>query len=149
MLIPNAGMAVILDLGVETCNHPPKKKEVGHRLAYLALAQTYHRKGFGYRPSTYKSIEVKNNEIIISFHYTSSHCIAPIYGKLEGFEIAASDKVFYPAEAKIDHKCRKIIVSAKNVPNPVAVRYAFKNYTKASLFDDYGLPVSSFRSDNW
>lgn len=149
MLIPNAGMAVILDLGIETCNHPPKKKEVGHRLAYLALAKTYHRKGFGYRPPVYKSIEVKNNEIIISFHYTSSHCVAPIYGKLEGFEIAASDKVFYPVEAKIDHQCRKVIVSAKNVPNPIAVRYAFKNYTKASLFDDYGLPVSSFRSDNW
>lgn len=148
-LIPNVGMAVTLDLGVETCNHPPKKKEVGHRLAYWALAKTYHRKGFGYQSPTYKSIEVKDDEIIISFDYTSSHCIAPIYGKLEGFEIASMDKVFYPAEARIDHDCRKVIVSAKNVPAPIAVRYAFKNYTEASLYDDYGLPVSSFRSDDW
>ena len=148
-LIPNAGMVVTLDLGVETCNHPPKKKEVGHRLAYLALAKTYHHKGFGYQSPTYESIEVKDNEIIITFDYTSSYCIAPIYGKLEGFEIAASDRVFYPAEAKIDYERRKVIVSAKNVSNPIAVRYAFKNYTRASLFDDYGLPVSSFRSDDW
>ncbi len=148
-LIPNAGMAVTLDLGEETCNHPAGKKEVGHRLAYWALAKTYGRKGFGYQSPAYKSIEVKDHEIIVSFHYSSSRCIGPVYGDLEGFEIAASDSVFYPAKARIDIKSRQVIVSAENVPNPIAVRYAFKNYTKASLFDDYGLPVSSFRSDNW
>ena len=146
---PHAGMAVTLDLGEETSNHPPRKKEVGHRLAYWALAKTYGRKGFGYQSPAYKAIEVKNNEIIISFHYSSSRCIAPTYGELDSFEIAAADRVFHPAKAKIDHKNQQVIVSAENVPNPVAVRYAFKNYAKASLFDDYGLPVSSFRSDDW
>lgn len=148
-LIPNAGMVVTLDLGEETCNHPPRKKEVGHRLAYYVLAKTYGRKGFGYQPPVYKSIEIKNHEIVISFEYTSSHCIAPIYGELESFEVAAADRIFYPAKAKIDYKNRQVIVSAENVPNPIAVRYAFRNYAKASLFDDYGLPVSSFRSDDW
>ena len=31
---------------------------------------------------------------------------------------------------------------------PVAVRYAFKNWGVGDLFHD-GLPVSSFRTDDW
>ena len=44
--IPNAGMAVIMDIGEEKMIHPSHKKEGGTRLAYLALAKTYGIKGF-------------------------------------------------------------------------------------------------------
>jgi len=39
-------------------------------------------------------------------------------------------------------------VKSDEVKNPVAVRYAFHNYVDGDLYCD-GLPVSSFRSDNW
>ena len=42
-----------------------------------------------------------------------------------------------------------IIVTSPEVPVPVAVRYAFKDYTKGTLYNQAGLPASSFRSDNW
>ena len=62
------------------------------------------------------------------------------------FKVAGSDKVFYPAKARIERS--KIYVKSENVKNPVAVRYAFENYAHGDLFCE-DLPVSSFRSDNW
>lgn len=146
--IPNAGMVVTLDLG-GLYGHPSKKKEVGHRLAYMALAKTYGRKGFGYQAPAYKSIEINKQEIIISFEYTSSRCVVPAFVNLENFEVAGADRIFYPATARINERTRCVVVTAEEVTHPIAVRYAYKNFTKASLFDEYDLPVSSFRSDNW
>ena len=58
--IPSSGMAVTLDIGDPDCIHPAKKKEVGHRLAYMALEKNY---GFtmidSYAP-VYQSMEVRN-----------------------------------------------------------------------------------------
>ena len=73
-----------------------------------------------------------------------------IYGEKgyysECFELAGADKVFHPAKAEVQRS--KVIVTCPNVPYPVAVRYAFKDWVHGDLFCD-GLPVSSFRSDNW
>jgi len=35
------------------------------------------------------------------------------------------------------------------VPEPVAVRYAFKDFVVGELFSTEGLPISSFRTDDW
>jgi sialate O-acetylesterase len=35
------------------------------------------------------------------------------------------------------------------VTEPVAVRYAFKDFIVGDLFNTEGLPASSFRTDNW
>jgi len=35
------------------------------------------------------------------------------------------------------------------VPQPVAVRYAFKDFIVGDLFNTEGLPASSFRTDDW
>ena len=69
---------------------------------------------------------------------------------LEGFEVAGEDKVFYPAVARVSTKDYKVIeVSCPEVPNPVAVRYGMRNWSKASVFSHYGIPASPFRSDDW
>ena len=41
-----------------------------------------------------------------------------------------------------------VYVVCDEVRQPVAVRYAFKDWVAGDLMHD-GLPVSSFRSDNW
>jgi sialate O-acetylesterase len=61
--------------------------------------------------------------------------------------IAGEDKVFHPAQGKIDGT--SLVVSSPEVPNPVAVRYAFKNDDMPNLFSREGLPVNLFRTDNW
>ena len=41
------------------------------------------------------------------------------------------------------------IVTSDAVAEPVAVRYAFRNYAEATLFNSSGIPASSFRTDDW
>ncbi|MEO3405419.1 hypothetical protein AAFN85_16030 [Mucilaginibacter sp. CAU 1740] len=42
-----------------------------------------------------------------------------------------------------------IIVSSPLVKELVAVRYAFKDFVVGDVFGTNGLPVSSFRTDDW
>jgi sialate O-acetylesterase len=62
--------------------------------------------------------------------------------------VAGSDKVFYPAEALIT-KEKGIIVWNDKVKDPVAIRYAFRNWVKGEIYNNEGLPMSSFRTDDW
>jgi sialate O-acetylesterase len=40
-------------------------------------------------------------------------------------------------------------VKSPDVPEPVAVRYAWSNTPDANLFNGAGLPAAPFRSDDW
>jgi sialate O-acetylesterase len=68
-------------------------------------------------------------------------------GDLTEFRIAGEDQKFYPAKAKIDKGT--VVVSAKEVKKPVAVRFAWSNSAMPNLFSKEGLPVPSFRTDSW
>ncbi|MGI4866087.1 MAG: sialate O-acetylesterase [Janthinobacterium lividum] len=144
--IPNSAMAVLLDIGEETSIHPMRKEPGGTRLALLALAQTYGLKGFGALSPTYESMTVKDNTVAVRFK-NSPNGMTAFGQELTGFEVAGADQKFYPAKATIAGSV--INVSADAVKTPVAVRYAFQDFTKATLFSNEGLPVSSFRTDEW
>lgn len=146
--IPNSGMVTTMDIGHPFFIHPVDKETVGNRLAYWALSQTYGLKGFGYAPPIYKSMEITENKIYINFD-NAQHGISPMWTSLLGFEIAGEDKVFYPAFAEIETRTARLAVSSEKVPNPVAVRYAYKNYVEASIFSTHGIPVAPFRTDDW
>lgn len=143
--IPNSGMAVLLDIGEEQSIHPANKAMVGKRLAYLALAKTYHFKGFESESPIVDSFLINGNFATIQFK--SKNGITSFGKPLTLFEIAGEDKIFYPAKAKLT--AGKIYISAKEVATPVAVRYAFKDFAQGELFSIEGLPISSFRTDNW
>ncbi len=145
--IPNSGIAILTDIGAEKCIHPPKKKEAAERLVFHALNKTYGFKGLDCESPVYKSMEIKEGGIELSFEHAERGLYA--YGKLTGFEIAGADKVFYPADAQIVFKHKTVFVKSDKVPNPVAVRYAWSNWVVGSLFDTNMLPASSFRTDNW
>jgi len=144
--IPNSGLAVLMDVGEEANIHPAHKKEGGQRLALLALAKTYGLKGFGYESPAYDTLVVNNGIAEVRFKYAPNWLTS--YGKeLTQFEIAGKDRVFYPAKAVIYRS--SVMVSSPQVKEPVAVRYAFRDYIRGELFSTEGLPVSSFRTDNW
>jgi len=144
--IPNSGMAVLMDIGEKKGIHPAQKEIGGNRLAYWALAKIYNITGLGYASPTYKAIEVKDTVIVISFNNVPNGLTS--FGKeLRCFEIAGADKQFFPAKATLGAK--SVTVSAAAVKKPTAVRYAFKDFVIGDLFGTDGLPVSSFRSDNW
>ncbi|WP_373493652.1 sialate O-acetylesterase, partial [Aquiflexum sp.] len=145
-LIPNSGIAITMDIGDKTSIHPPKKKEVADRLLFNALNQTYGYKTVDYAAPVFDSQEVKDNGVLLKFKNAETGLYS--FDGLEGFEIAGEDKVFYPANAKIVNG-REVFVINDEVPNPVAVRYAWRNWALGSLFDAYLLPASSFRTDKW
>lgn len=66
---------------------------------------------------------------------------------LAGFLIAGDDRKFVPAVAKIDGE--EVVVSNRNVINPVAVRYGFAGDPPVSLCNRAGMPASPFRTDDW
>ena len=59
--VPNVGMVTTGDAGSENFIHSPYKIKIGERLAYWALAKTYHRKGIQYSGPIYKSHRIKEN----------------------------------------------------------------------------------------
>ena len=97
---------------------------------------------------TYESYKVDGNSIIVTLKDVGPG-LAPGYGKwIKGFEIAGADKVFHPANAYV-HSYREVKVSSDKVKEPVAVRYAFRNYIPCDLKNILGVPVPPFRSDDW
>lgn len=142
----NVGMAVLMDAGLEYGIHPRKKQLAGMRLALLALSNTYGMKGITAESARYKDVEFKGDTAVITFERADMW----IYGK-DGLksnlvEVAGEDHVFHPAKAWIERS--KLFVKSDDVKKPVAVRYAFKDWADGDLFCD-GLPISSFRTDNW
>lgn len=145
-LIPNSGMAVTMDIGTERVIHPPNKKEVADRLLYNALHKTYGYHSIEFSGPMPDTISIKDKGIYVSFKHAEKGLYAS--GKLDGFEIAGNDKIFYPAEAAI-LQANKVFVKSDKVQEPVAVRYAFRSWVVGTLFNNYFLPATSFRTDNW
>ena len=146
--IPSSGMAVTLDIGDEGCIHPAKKEEVGTRLAWLALSKTYGMKGIDADTPVCEKMEVADGKAYLTFA-TGPDGLAPYGRTLTGFEMAGADRVFHPATARIEKGKSRLIVACDAVPEPVAVRYAFRNVPEATLFNTSGIPASSFRTDDW
>ena len=174
-IIPNSAVAVTETLGDRGCIHPARKKEVADQFAVLALERVYNiRTGLGGAlvhpdvvtfPSSssvkYRKIhqsgydlEIRrggepSTSIVIHFadtwtglgHYSD-------YGSpVKGFEVAGPDRVFHsvPAVTLWD----TVVVDCSSVSDPVAVRYAFHNWTEGDLRTALGIPVASFRTDDW
>jgi len=143
----NIGMVVTLDIGEENNIHPAEKQLVGKRLAYWALANDYGIKKIGFSGPKYKSNEIEGDKMTLKFDFAEKG-LSTFGHPLNDFEIAGQDRVFYPAEAKILRN-KTIQVHSEKVKNPVAVRYAWKNFLVGSLFNTQKLPASSFRTDDW
>ncbi len=144
--VPNTGMVVTNDIGNLKNIHPTNKQEVGRRLALWALAKTYGIKNISFSGPVYKSMEIRKRKIIINFNYVAGG-LKTTGESLTEFYIAGSDKIFYPAKAKIADET--VIVSSTEVKNPVAVRYAFSDTAEPNLFNSEGLPATAFRTDDW
>ncbi|EAR02042.1 sialate O-acetylesterase [Maribacter sp. HTCC2170] len=144
--VPKTGMAVTSDIGNLENIHPINKQEVGKRLALWALVNDYGIRKLVESGPIYKSMKINRNKIILSFDHANNGLIKK-GKKLTNFKVAGTDKVFYSAKAKIEGNT--IVVYAKNVKNPKAVRFAFTDTAEPNLYNTEGLPVPAFRTDSW
>jgi len=144
--IPNIGMACIMDIGEKDIIHPTHKEVGSKRLAYLALSQTYGMKGIACQSPVLKEMKVAEGVVKLSFD-NAPNGITSYSKELTCFEVAGSNKRFFPAKAFITGT--GVTLMSPLVPEPVAVRYAFQDFIVGDLFSTNGLPVSSFRTDEW
>ena len=146
-MVPNTGMAVLLDVGMERGIHPYDKQTPGERLALHALAKTYGIEGIYCDAPILKEVEFKGDVVEVSFDRSSMWISCKHGFESKCFEVAGEDRVFYPAKAEVKQK--KMVVRSEQVKHPVAVRYGFKDWVVGDLYGSDGLPISSFRSDDW
>ena len=140
--LAKTGMAVTLDIATVKNIHPPFKKEVGERLAMLALNNDYGIKSNCAGP-LYKSMSVAGSSIKLQFDNIGDGLVAK-NNKLDEFEIAGKDGRFVKAAARIVNN--EVLVSSPLVKEPVSVRYCWHNGSEASLFNKAGLPGWQFRT---
>ncbi|HBL76762.1 MAG: 9-O-acetylesterase [Bacteroidetes bacterium GWF2_42_66] len=144
--INNSGMVCLLDAGEKDNIHPGNKKVVGERLAYLSLSGTYGMKGIQFSGPVLKEMVIEGRLVNLTFDHAENGLTS--FGKeLENFEVAGKNKQFYPAKAFITKE--GVTLFSELVAEPVAVRYAFKNFVTGDLYNTEGLPASSFRTDTW
>ncbi len=144
-LIPNSGMASAMDVGMENDIHFMDKTKLAQRLVYWALGNTYGIKGIGYQAPMYHSMKIEGNKVVISFD--NAPYLTSYRKPLKLFEVAGADRHFYPATASINKN--EVTVQSEVVKQPVAVRYAYKEWVVGELYNNDNLPASSFRTDDW
>ena len=166
--LPKTGQAVLIDIGDAQDIHPRNKSEVGARLARIALANDYGRK-IAYSGPMYQSMKVEGGKVRLTFSHTDGGLVAkplpetyilksavgttaplkPLKpgSELQGFQICGEDKAWVWADAKIDGD--SVLVWSEQVPNPVAVRYAWADNPTCNLYNGAGLPASPFRTDDF
>lgn len=151
--------------------HTGQKPVVAQRLVDLALSDIYgmdkHKDGttiYTHGP-LYKSHTSKGNELIVEFEcngdlslmeteqYSDNHSpevwetISIDTSKIQEFEIAGDDDIYYKADAEISGN--KIILKSEFVDNPISVRYAYSAYPECpNLTDESGLPAYAFVAEN-
>ena len=147
-LIENSGIVCINDL-VESYEvnqiHPAEKREVGNRLAYMALNRTYGRKNIACDSPEYDRMEVHSDTIEVYFTHAEQG-LSP-WQDIRGFELSGADGQFHPASAILNESHKSVMVTSDEVTAPTAVRYAFKAFLPGNLKSVRGLPVVPFRSD--
>ncbi|MGE0078017.1 MAG: sialate O-acetylesterase [Bacteroidales bacterium] len=140
--VPTTGMVVTLDLGEPNNIHPAKKKEVGNRLAKIALAKTYGKKVACEYPIPTKA-KLEKGSVIIAFTNTYNGLSAN--GKQHDFELSDDGINFWPATVTITSK--QIKLSNPNIKNPQIVRYCWHDAAMGTIFNSENLPLASFKME--
>jgi len=153
LAVANTGMAVTIDIG-EKKEHPKNKYDVGLRLAQWALHKNYGKSAVVPSGPLYKSHAIEGATIRVKFDYAQhglmlakkEGCAAPIPtpdAPMPWLSIQAKDRTWHWADGRIDGL--DLLVSSKDVSEPVAVRYAYTQFpVGCNLYNKDGLPAAPF-----
>lgn len=150
--LPGTAMAVTFDLNREGDLHPTNKADFSKRLEALALCKVYG-KPVPCESPLYDSMTIEQGAIRVKFKNVVEKLVSKDGSSLVGtptlrcFAIAGENKQWSWATAKIEGD--SVIVSAPEVPQPVAVRYCWPAMGICTLFSSEGFPAAPFRTDDW
>jgi sialate O-acetylesterase len=153
----HAGTIVGHDLGGENYLHPPRKQAVGKRLALAAAALAYGQP-VAWSGPLYREHRVEGDAIRVFFDHQGGGLMADGGTPLRRFALCGAEptRQFVWADARIETAAESgltedtVVVRARSVSRPYAVRYAFEmNPEGANLSNRAGLPAHPFRTDDW
>jgi len=154
--LPATGMAVAIDAGHQTNIHPPNKPLVADRLVATALKTAYSRDIVA-SGTTFRRMTVTGDRAVIEFDNIGGGLVAKeveldggiqvAADEIKGFAVCGDDKVFRWGRAVIEGDT--VVVTSPDVPQPVAVRYAWANFPVCNLFNAEGFPAVPFRTDRF
>ena len=150
--VPNSRAICITDL-VDNLEdiHPSYKWIVGERLANLALAETYKSPLVTeWSGPTAAGLRIDGAKAIVKFAHVAdglkgrSNSVEPnSTPRLKWFEVAGKDGVWHQALAEII-SADEVAVSHPDVPDPAAVRFAWRETAQPNLFNSLDLPAYPF-----
>ncbi len=142
----NNGMIVSIDIGEANDIHPKNKKEIGERLAIEAMRLAYNDGTISKFDTYVEQILFEDRQVKVLFYDKKINFKGN--GEHYNIAIAGKDKKFYWADVVLNEGI--LIAKSEKVNNPIAIRYAWSNNPGFPLlFNNYYLPISPFRSDNW
>lgn len=145
LTLPATGQAVAIDLGQPDTLLISAHREVARRLALVARKRVHGMVVDDTGP-TLERLTREGSALRIHFSHAEGGLLArdkPV----QSLEIAGADRVFRAASGRIERDT--LVVSAPEVKQPVAVRYAWRNAPEANLYNGAGLPAVPFRTDDW
>jgi sialate O-acetylesterase len=143
--VPGTGLAVTIDIGEGADIHPKNKRDVGTRLALVALAKTYG-KAVEHSGPTVQVVRREPGKLVVVFgHADGGLRLADKAKKATGFAIAGADRKFVWAETQLDGS--NVVLSNKLVKEPIFVRYAWADNPEANLVNAENLPAAPFEAE--
>ncbi len=161
---PLSHMAVGADTGEALDVHARDKRPIGERLAKLVLKYEFGRDIVADSP-IFKSASRSGSEVTVTFDRVGGGLVAhPVKteyvtqgrranekytrcspdSQLEDFALRDADGNWHWADdAHIVGK-DTVVVSCKAVPNPTAIRYAYRGFPMGNLYNEEGFPAAQF-----
>ena len=145
----HAGYVTTTDIGEYGTIHPCRKQEVGQRLAWLALRNDYGMDAIEAIAPYSKIVEFHDGKGFVQMKVDGLG-LSPMGAEIPGFEIAGPDRKFVPAKAMRDNRRNDVVVVwSDDVPEPVAIRYCWRNWSVGGLYNNFGIPAGPFRTEDW
>lgn len=142
--VPHTWMAVSSDVGDSLDVHPRRKQLVGERLALNALRHTYGMRHLTASGPEFVNASRQDESLQLTFRHAEG--MRPASGdRFCGFEVAGADGIYHVAECRVQGNT--LVVWSDKVPQPEAVRYGWRAFTRANLVNSAGLPCSTFRQE--
>jgi sialate O-acetylesterase len=139
---PHGGTTTIIDIGEANDIHPRNKRDVGERLARIALKKDYG-KSIEWQGPRIKSFSTKGDKITITF--THAKGLKTTDGQAPRcFAIAGADKQWRWATGTIQGET--IVLNRSQ--GETMIRYAWQDNPPVNLINSDGLPAMPFRTDS-
>lgn len=138
-MVDKTGMIVVSDIGDLDNIHPGNKQDVGKRLAMWAFHNEYSKKNIGFSGPLIDDYEVSNGRITLSFQYGAGlHSYNdPVY-----VEMTKDGVNWYDVKGLIVNN--RLILETPDSWKVQKIRYAYKNDSLGTMFNNDGLPASTF-----